>query len=390
MNKIEKLIEELCPDGVPVKQLGQVAEITKGMQVNRETLDEINPFPVYNGGIYPSGRHTESNFPAETITVSQGGASAGYINFVKEPLWVGAHCYAVIPGPEVSNRYLYFVMKTQQDNLQGKKYGAGIPALDKKTLSNLKVPVAPSPVQQEIVSILDKFTELEAELETEFELRTSQYDHYRGALIATLSSQSTRNAAFSEVAEIVRGASPRPIQKYITDSKDGINWIKIGDVDPKAKYITKTAQRITEEGVRHSRLIKPGDFVISNSMSFGRPYISRLAGCIHDGWLAITNYETQLNPDYLYHLLSSSFVQDEFRKRASNGTVSNLNAEIVRRVHLPIPPLDEQLEIARQLDSFEAILGDNTKGLPAEVTARRQQYEYYRNKLLSFKELKAS
>jgi type I restriction enzyme S subunit len=122
-------------------------------------------------------------------------------------------------------------------------------------------------------------------------------------------------------------------------------------------------------------------------MSFGRPYISKIRGCIHDGWLAISDFEDDLNTDYLYHVLQSHAMQMEFSQRASSGTVSNLNADIVKSVQVPLPPIEEQIQIARVLNNFESILNSNVQGLPAEIEARRQQYEYYRNKLLTFKEL---
>jgi type I restriction enzyme S subunit len=189
-----------------------------------------------------------------------------------------------------------------------------------------------------------------------------------------------------EVASIVRGASPRPIQSFITDAVDGVPWIKIGDVAAEGKYITATAERVTEAGASKSRRVYPGDFVLSNSMSFGRPYISKIEGCIHDGWLAVSGFSDSYIPDFLYHLLRSAPVQAEFARRAGAGTVQNLNAEIVRSVPIPIPPLSEQSRIVAILDKFDALVNDISSGLPAELAARRQQYAHYRDRLLTFRE----
>ena len=167
----------------------------------------------------------------------------------------------------------------------------------------------------------------------------------------------------------------------------GVNWIKIGDVEPDAKYITRTAERITPEGAQKSRRVQKGNFILSNSMSFGRPYILKIDGCIHDGWLSIADFEEYVLPDYLYHLLSSNDIQQEMRKRASfGGAVQNLNADTVRALELPVPTLHEQSRIVNILDRFDALTTDITTGLPAEIEARRKQYEYYRDKLLTFKE----
>ena len=186
------------------------------------------------------------------------------------------------------------------------------------------------------------------------------------------------------MATIVRGASPRPIQAYITDDDNGIPWVKIGDVPVESKYITETAERITVEGATKSRYINPGDFVLSNSMSFGRPYISKIRGCIHDGWLSISNFGSSFNTDFLYHLLSSTMIQNTMAQKASRGTVKNLNVDIVKSLKLPIPPLDVQSRVACVLDSFDAVCFDFNIGLPAEIEARQKQYKYYRDKLLTF------
>ncbi len=124
-------------------------------------------------------------------------------------------------------------------------------------------------------------------------------------------------------------------------------------------------------------------------MSFGRPYISGIEGCIHDGWLAISEFEGSFLPDHLYHLLRSAPVQAEFARRAGGGTVQNLNADIVKAVTVPVPPLDEQAHIVAILDKFDALVNDLSIGLPAELAARRTQYEYYRDRLLTFKEAAA-
>ena len=190
-----------------------------------------------------------------------------------------------------------------------------------------------------------------------------------------------------DVVSISRGASPRPIQKYLTDEEDGIPWIKIGDVSTNSKYITSTAERITREGANKSRFLKKGTFILSNSMSFGRPYILGIDGCIHDGWISICDFEASLNSDFLYYLLRSSNVQGYWISKAnSGGAVANLNSDIVRSTPIPVPPLAEQQRIVDILDRFNTLTTDLTAGLPAEIEARRKQYEYYRDQLLTFKQ----
>ena len=151
--------------------------------------------------------------------------------------------------------------------------------------------------------------------------------------------------------------------------------------------MTSTAEKITKEGAQKSRYVHPGDFILSNSMSFGRPYILKIDGCIHDGWLSISDFNNVVIPDYLYHLLNSNSIQQEMKQRASfGGAVQNLNADIVKALELNLPSLETQKRIVSILDRFDTICNDLSTGLPAEIEARQKQYEYYRDKLLAFKE----
>ena len=204
-------------------------------------------------------------------------------------------------------------------------------------------------------------------------------------LIRELCPDGVEYKKLGEIATVLRGASPRPIKKYITNDSDGVNWIKIGDVPVGSKYITQSEEKITKEGAEKSRYVQKGDFILSNSMSFGRPYILAIDGCIHDGWLSISNFKDVFLSDYLYYLLSSSAIQQEMKKRASfGGAVQNLNADIVKALVLPVPPIEVQSEIVRMLDSYTESVVELQRQLTAELTARKTQYSYYRDKLLTF------
>lgn len=148
------------------------------------------------------------------------------------------------------------------------------------------------------------------------------------------------------ISEIARGGSPRPIQDYITDDEDGVNWIKIGDTSLNSRYVVSTKEKILPSGTSHSRRVKPGDFILSNSMSFGRPYILMIDGCIHDGWLVISKYEEKMDIDFLYYLLNSESIQKQFNALSAGSTVKNLKSETVKAVSINLP---DTVEIQREL-----------------------------------------
>ena len=158
------------------------------------------------------------------------------------------------------------------------------------------------------------------------------------------------------VCVIARGGSPRPIKEYITTAEDGINWIKIGDTEKNGKYISSTAEKIKPSGVLKNRMVYKGDFLLTNSMSFGRPYILKIDGCIHDGWLVISQTTEVFNQDFLYWILSSSYAYSQFCGKVSGAVVKNLNSEKVANSVFPLPPLAEQKRIVARIEELLPLL----------------------------------
>ena len=152
--------------------------------------------------------------------------------------------------------------------------------------------------------------------------------------------------------EIARGGSPRPIQDYLTTDENGLNWIKIGDTDKGGKYINSTKEKIKPEGLKKTRMVHKGDFLLTNSMSFGRPYILNIDGCIHDGWLVISDISNSYSVDFVYYLLSSSFAYNQFCGKVSGAVVSNLNSDKVASSIFPLPPLSEQKRIVSEIEKI--------------------------------------
>ena len=181
-----------------------------------------------------------------------------------------------------------------------------------------------------------------------------------------------------DVVIIERGGSPRPIQKYLTTSSEGINWIKISDATASDKYIYETKQKITKEGLVKTRLVNKGDFILSNSMSFGRPYIMKITGAIHDGWLVLRQKDEKLfETEFLYYLLSSPYVFQQFNYLASGSTVRNLNITLVSSVKVPIPPLPIQKKIVEVLDSAFEKIAKAKENSEANLKNAKEVFESY-------------
>lgn len=181
-----------------------------------------------------------------------------------------------------------------------------------------------------------------------------------------------------DVLTIERGGSPRPIKKYLTDSSEGINWIKISDATASNKYIYETKEKITREGLHKTRMVHEGDFLLSNSMSFGRPYIMRTSGCIHDGWLVLKQEgEKVFEIEYLYYLLSSPYLFEQFDSLAAGSTVRNLNIRLVSSVEVPVPPLPEQQRIVSILDKCFSAIERSRNNAEQNLKNAKELFESY-------------
>ncbi|MGR3610127.1 MAG: restriction endonuclease subunit S [Sulfitobacter sp.] len=184
-----------------------------------------------------------------------------------------------------------------------------------------------------------------------------------------------------ELSEIVRGGSPRPIDDFLTADEQGLNWLKIGDVDKSSKFVTHTQERVRIEALNKTREVHPGDLILSNSMSFGRPYILKIKSCIHDGWIAITEIDDHVDRDYLYYLISSPSSQAFFINNAAGSGVQNLNADIIKTLPTLVPKPPEQQKIADCLTSIDDLitaeaekltaLKDHKKGLMQQLFPRK-------------------
>ena len=246
---------------------------------------------------------------------------------------------------------LFFKTNLFQNQISNKSAGSTRLALRFSKLESVMIPVPDVSFQRNIVNNIKT---IHSGLTCE-QKHYSYYDELIKSRFNEMFSKCKADTKLGDVSNICRGASPRPISSFITKDINGINWIKIGDVENDAIYITKTEERITRAGANKSKEVHIGDFILSNSMSFGRPYILGINGCVHDGWLIISNYQHIFEPLFLYYSLRSDDVQNQFIHEASGTTVKNLNSDIVKNIFVIKPPLKEQKEFSSFVNQIDKL-----------------------------------
>jgi type I restriction enzyme S subunit len=248
----------------------------------------------------------------------------------------------------VSNDFLYYIYQVVKYNTEGG-------TIQRLYNSILKAAKFACPSKSEQTAIATALSDADALINSLEKLITKKRNIKQGAMQVLLKPKKGWVVKrLGETTNILRGGSPRPIEDYLTTDSDGINWIKIGDVGKSAKYIETTEEKIIPEGVSRSRFVNEGDFLLSNSMSFGRPYILKTKGCIHDGWLVIQNYQNHFNIDFLYYVLGSELVLSQYKAMAAGSSVLNLNKEIVKKVKIDCPQsIKEQEQIAGILSDMD-------------------------------------
>ncbi len=415
MNHIEKLLQTLAPKGVEFRKLGEVINILKGKQLNKELLLDYGEYPVMNGGIHASGYWNEYNTDYPKIIISQGGASAGYVNYMTSKFWAGAHCYAIELNSEKLNyKFLYYFLKNSQTILMKSQFGAGIPALNKADIETLTIPIPPLEIQQEIVKILDAFTELNTELNTELKARKKQYKYYQNMLLDFKdANQNHKDAKMSAKTY------PKRLKTLLqTLAPKGVEFRKLGDIGeftrgngllksdlqdkgrPVVHYgqihtqynlsIDKTISYVNDALFHKLKKAKPNDILIVTTSENVKDVGKSIA------WLGneevafsgeMYSYSTNENPKFIIYYFQTWFFQKEKEKKITGTKVMRIHENDLKKITIPIPPLEIQQEIVKILDQFLALTTDLLAGIPAEIKVRKKQYEYYREKLLTFKPL---
>lgn len=393
----------LIPDDWEVKTLGEIGEPCMCKRILKEQTSSTGDIPFYKIGTFggiPDAfisrdlfeQYKEQyNYPRKgTLLLSAAGTIGRVVVFDGKESYFQDSNIVWIDNDEtkVTNAFLFYCYsrmqwKTEEGGIVSRLYNANLKAtsfIAPKSLAE----------QQQIAKAL---SDVDALISTTEKLLQKKKNIKQGAMQNLLTGKKrlpgfgpqTKSPTykqtelgpipedwevktFGDYVYIVRGGSPRPIQNYLTTNSDGINWIKIGDVKPEDKYIVSTEERIIPEGKSRSREVHKGDFILSNSMSFGRPYILQIDGCIHDGWLAIQNYQDTFDTDFLYYLLGSDEIFKQYIEMAAGSSVQNLNKEKVAKLLVPIFDKKEQTAIANVLSSMDK-----------EIETLNTKLEKYRN-----------
>ena len=417
MSHIEDLIEELCPNGVEYRPLGEIAEYIRGVTYKKSDEDDQGPtlilrannIDVASSTLVLDGikrvssavrvRSSQQLSPGD-ILICAGSESKEHIGKVayidtEVPYTFGGFMGAVRGFGEVLPRFIFYLLTGSlfSTYLERSLSSTTINNLNGPVMNRFRIPVPPRAVQQEIVRILDKFTALEAELEAELEARRKQYEHYRDTMLTF--EDSVAKCALGDVIQNLRtGLNPR--QNFKLNTRGASNrYITVRELAGFTIQATEKTDRVDDDGLAliqaRSRL-QADDVLFSGTGTIGRTALiteKPQDWNIKEGVYAITPNQERIVPRFLIHLLHSSSIRGQILRSADGSTVASISMASLRRIMLPVPNLEEQDRLVTLLDGFESLANDLSVGLPAELAARRKQYEYYRDRLLTFKELAA-
>lgn len=389
MKNLETLIQELCPNGVEFVKLGDVLDYEQPTKYIVKCKDYQNEgMPVLTAGqTFILGYTDETNgiFEASkenpVIIFDDFTTSFHWVDFNFKVKSSAMKMLRVLSEREVSFRFVYYAMKCiKYQTLEHSRQWIS-------KYSQIEIPLPPIEVQTEIVRILDKFTSLEAELEAELDCRKRQYEYYRDKLLSfeNVGGQEVEWKKMSEVGTFIRGK--RFVRTDIVE--EGIPCIHYGDIYTYyGLTATKAKTYLKPEKAEKMKFASKNDVVIvgagENNMDIGVgvAWLSDEKVAIHD---ACYIFKSKMNPRFVSHYLRGSNYHLQIKKYVCEGKICSISSKSIGRSLIPVPSLQEQERIATILDRFESLNTSLQSGLPAEIAARRQQYEHYRDKLLTFK-----
>ena len=366
---------------------GGGAEFKRGQTVTQKTA-QAGVYPVISGGQQPAYYINQYNRTGQTITVAGSGAYAGFVMFWNEPIFV-SDAFSIKANEEVLlPRYVFHFLLNKQSSIFNLKRGSGVPHVYAKDLADFSIPLPPLRVQARIVEILDKFTQLEAELETELEARNKQYDFYRNRLLDFAHRDDLAGQVewktLGEVFNTRNGYTPSKTNDDFW--KDGtIPWFRMDDIRANGRILYDSALHITPQAVKRNGLFKANSIILATSATIGEHALLQQDALTNQRF---TNFEIKeelqelLLPKFAFYYF---FIIDEWcKKHTIIGNFPSVDTQQLMEQPFPLPPLSEQRRIVEILDRFDTLTNSISEGLPREISLRRKQYEYYRDALLRF------
>ena len=387
MSHIDDLIRDLHPNGVERIPLHKIVTFNKGS--NLKELQRIpGPFPVVTASRRETSTHHEFNFEGESITISTHGAHAGFVNYWNQPTYLSNNVFLIKPqSSQLSPRYLYHHLKLIQPNIQSMRKQGGIPYINTRDLASISIPKPSPEIQVKTVDILDQFTELETELEAELEARKLQFTYYRNTLILQNATHYTP-AKLKDIGRIITGKTPPATAE---DSwGEHTNFATPSDIRTDTTRLSTTRRQLSAAGAKRLRnsLVPSGSILVTCIGADMGKAVENIGDCIPNQQINAIINDGSFSSRYLVHVLSNMRTTLQRKASQGGGTMPLINKSDFSLIELSLPPLKEQYRIADILDDFDTLVNDLSSGLPAEIEARRKQYEYYRDRLLTFPEKK--
>ena len=342
------------------KKLGDICEVQRGKRLTKNLLDDNAAYPVYHGGLEPLGKYGQFNREANTVMVINVGASAGTVGFSDSRFWSSDGCFCISHSKLLNNKYLFYYLQTKTHYLQSQVRHAGIPTLDNPVVEKINLPILSISEQERIVGILDTFTSSIDNLKQQIAQRRKQYEYYRDQLLDLKGKEGVEMKKLGDISKVLRG---KRLTKNLLDESAPYPVFH-GGLEPLGRYGQFNREANTV-------------MVINVGASAGTVGFSDCRFWSSDGCFCISHSE-HLNNKYLFYYLQTKthFLQSQVR----HAGIPTLDNPVVEKMNIPVLSLIEQQRIVDILDKFEASI----QNLEAQLSQREKQYEYYRNKLLTF------
>ena len=389
MSKLERLIQQYCPDGVEWIKIRDMAQVGTGSS-NGNEADEDGKYPFFvRSQIVKHKNNFE--YDEEAIIIPGEGGIGDIFHYIKGKYALHQRVYRIhFTSQQINVKFAFYYMKSAFKRfIMTKAVSATVTSIRKPMIEDFEIPVPPLPVQEKIVRILDTFTELQAELQAELQKRKQQYNYYRDNLLSFEGRTDVQWKKLGKIASITTG------RRFVrTDiRKSGVPCFHYGDIYTYyGLTATKTKGYLDDELAKKLRFAQPNDVVVvcagENDMDIGVgvAWLGDEPAVVHDACCILHHNQSSR---YISHFLRTHNYHLQMKKYVKNGKISSLPASGLAEALIPLPSLEEQERIASILDRFDTLTNDLTAGLPAEIEKRRQQYEYYRDKLLTFKRKEA-